>query len=87
MPFTIRYRDACTLHTSDHFPSPCRITAVCISGEPARLKTLAAIDRGIPRKEVQELFGVSCSTIKRLSQQETPHRGRPDDEDPRQALG
>jgi transposase len=30
-----------------------------------RLKTLSAIDRGIPRKEVQELFGVSRSTIKR----------------------
>ena len=30
-----------------------------------RLKTLAAIDRGIPRKQVQELFGVSRSTIKR----------------------
>ena len=30
-----------------------------------RLKTLAAIDRGIPRKEVAELFGVSISTIKR----------------------
>jgi len=30
-----------------------------------RLKTLAAIDRGIPRKEVSELFGVSLSTIKR----------------------
>jgi transposase len=30
-----------------------------------RLKTLAAIDRGIPRKEVAELFGVSLSTIKR----------------------
>ena len=30
-----------------------------------RLKTLAAIDRGIPRKEVSELFGVSRSTIKR----------------------
>ena len=30
-----------------------------------RLKTLAAIDRGIPRKEVAELFGVSRSTIKR----------------------
>jgi transposase len=29
------------------------------------LKTLAAIDRGIPRREVQELFGVSRSTIKR----------------------
>jgi transposase len=30
-----------------------------------RFKTLAAIDRGIPRKEVAELFGVSLSTIKR----------------------
>jgi transposase len=30
-----------------------------------RLKTLAAIDRGIPRREVQDLFGVSRSTIKR----------------------
>jgi transposase len=30
-----------------------------------RLKTLAAIDRGIPRKEVAQLFGVSRSTIKR----------------------
>jgi transposase len=30
-----------------------------------RLKTLAAIDRGIPRVEVCELFGISLSTIKR----------------------
>ncbi len=30
-----------------------------------RLKTLAAIDRGIPRKEIADLFGVSLSTIKR----------------------
>ncbi len=30
-----------------------------------RSKTLAAIDRGIPRKEVQQLFGISRSTIKR----------------------
>src|SRR5215204_2217010 len=30
-----------------------------------RLKVLSAIDRGMPRKEVQELFGVSLSTIKR----------------------
>ena len=30
-----------------------------------RLKALAAIDRGIPRKEVSELFGISRSTIKR----------------------
>jgi transposase len=30
-----------------------------------RVKVLSAIDRGIPRKEVSELFGVSRSTIKR----------------------
>jgi transposase len=30
-----------------------------------RLKALAAIDRGLPRREVQELFGISRSTIKR----------------------
>jgi len=30
-----------------------------------RLKVLSAIDRGIPRKEVQALFGVSRSTIER----------------------
>ena len=30
-----------------------------------RVKVLSAIDRGIPRKEVADLFGVSLSTIKR----------------------
>ena len=30
-----------------------------------RLRTLAAIDRGVPRREVQVLFGVSRSTVKR----------------------
>ncbi len=30
-----------------------------------RLRVLAAVDRGIPRKEVIELFGVSRSTFKR----------------------
>jgi len=33
-----------------------------------RLKTLAAIDRAIPRVEVCELFGISLSTIKRWLQ-------------------
>lgn len=33
-----------------------------------RLKALAAIDRGLPRKEAVELFGVSLSTIKRWLQ-------------------
>jgi transposase len=32
-----------------------------------RLRVLAAVDRGIPRKEVVELFGVSLSTTKRWS--------------------
>jgi hypothetical protein len=26
MHFTIRYREACALHTSDHFHFPCRIS-------------------------------------------------------------
>jgi transposase len=30
-----------------------------------RLKVLCAIDRGIPRKDVSDLFGISLSTIKR----------------------
>jgi transposase len=50
-----------------------------------RLKVLSAIDRGIPRKEVSELFGVSLSTIKRwlkrrrLTEDVTIHKipGRP----------
>jgi transposase len=33
--------------------------------EDLRLKVLAAIDRGIPRREVADLFGISLSTIKR----------------------
>jgi transposase len=53
-----------------------------------RLKTLAAIDRGIPRKEVQELFGISLSTIKRwLKRRQAPHRGRRYPQDPRQTRG
>jgi len=30
-----------------------------------RLKALAALDRGVPRREVQDLLGISRSTIKR----------------------
>jgi len=30
-----------------------------------RLKVLSAVDRGVPRKEVSHLFGVSRSTLKR----------------------
>jgi transposase len=33
-----------------------------------RMKVLAAIDRGIPGREVSDLFGVSLSTIKRWLQ-------------------
>jgi transposase len=32
-----------------------------------RLKVLAAVDRGMLRKEVAEVFGVSVPTIKRCS--------------------
>jgi transposase len=31
-----------------------------------RLRALDAVDRGLPREEVSELFGISRSTIKRL---------------------
>ncbi len=41
------------------------MTSMNAYSKDLRLKTLAAIDRGIPRKEVAELFGVSMSTIKR----------------------
>jgi transposase len=30
-----------------------------------RMKVLSAVDRGVPRKEVYELFGVGRSTVKR----------------------
>ncbi len=30
-----------------------------------RLKVLQAVDRGVPRREVQDLFGISRSTLKR----------------------
>src|SRR5215212_135865 len=30
-----------------------------------RLKALAALERGVPRRELQDLFGLSRSTIKR----------------------
>jgi hypothetical protein len=51
-----------------------------------RLKVLSAIDRGIPRKEVSDLFGVSLSTIKRWLKKKTPDRGRTDLQDPRQTI-
>jgi transposase len=42
-----------------------------------RLKTLAAIDRGIPRKEVADLFGVCLSTIKRWLNRRRLRRAAP----------
>jgi transposase len=42
-----------------------KIASMNAYSKDLRLKTLAAIDRGIPRKEVAELIGVSRSTIKR----------------------
>jgi transposase len=42
-----------------------RILSMNAYSKDLRLKALAAIDRGIPRKEVSKLFGVSRSTIKR----------------------
>jgi transposase len=39
-----------------------------------RLRVLAAVDRGIPRKEVVELFGVSRSTHKTLVDQKAQDR-------------
>jgi transposase len=42
-----------------------KIVSMNAYSKDLRLKTLAAIDRGIPRKEVSDLFGVSRSTIKR----------------------
>jgi transposase len=42
-----------------------RILSMNAYSKDLRLRVLAAVDRGIPRKEVTELFGVSLSTIKR----------------------
>ena len=42
-----------------------RMSSMNTYSKDLRLKTLSAIDRGIPRKQVTELFGVSRSTIKR----------------------
>jgi transposase len=41
------------------------MTSMNACSRDLRLKTLAAIERGIPRKEFQDLFGISRSTIKR----------------------
>src|SRR5215213_2881372 len=51
-----------------------------------RLKTLAAIERGIPRKGGPRPLRGLPLYHRTLAQEETPHRGRPDDEDPRQTI-
>src|SRR3712207_5044499 len=42
-----------------------KIVSMNAYSKDLRLKVLSAIDRGIPRKEVSDLFGVSLSSIKR----------------------
>jgi hypothetical protein len=51
-----------------------------------RLKVLSAIDRGIPRKEVADLFGVSLIYHQALAQEKTPYGGRRNPQDPWQTI-
>jgi len=48
-----------------------------------RLRVLEAVDRGLPRRRIAELFGVSRSTIKRYVRR--PRRG--EDLEPRPSTG
>jgi transposase len=48
-----------------------------------RLRVLEAVDRGVPRKEVADLFGVSLSTIKRYIRR----RREGEDLEPRPSTG
>ncbi len=52
-----------------------------------RLKVLSAVDRGLPRKEVSDLFGVSRSTLKRWLGRRRLTGGVGVRKIPRQALG
>ncbi len=45
--------------------SPCESADMKAYSKDLRLRVLAAYDRGMPRKEVSETFGVSVSTLKR----------------------
>jgi transposase-like protein len=51
-------RLAWTLH-------PCEAAGMRAYSKDLRLRVLAAVDRGMPRGEVAETFGVSVSTLKR----------------------
>ncbi len=44
---------------------PCESTGMKAYSQDLRLRVLAACDRGMPRQQVAETFGVSVSTIKR----------------------
>ncbi len=45
--------------------NPCEAAGMRAYSKDLRLRVLAAVDRGMPRAEVAETFGVSVSTIKR----------------------
>jgi transposase len=45
--------------------SPWKTTGMRTYSKDLRLKVLSAVDRGVHRKEVVEVFGVSLATIKR----------------------
>jgi transposase len=45
--------------------NPCEAARMRAYSKDLRLRVLAAVDRGMPRKEVAETFGVSVSTLKR----------------------
>ncbi len=44
---------------------PCEAAGMRAYSKDLRLRVLAAVDRGMPRGEVAETFGVSVSTVKR----------------------
>ncbi len=45
--------------------SPCEDAGMKAYSKDLRLRVLAAVDRGMPRREVARTFGLSVSTIKR----------------------
>ena len=45
--------------------NPCEAANMRAYSKDLRLRVLAAVDRGMPRGEVAEIFGVSVSTLKR----------------------